>query len=68
MFSIYWKFCLFLDNDFWIDIGVDSFISKDKISYFDDFNIALKELASQGNQTYFLGDFNIICSLKDNTS
>ena len=25
----------------------------------DDFNIALKELASEGNETYFLGDFNI---------
>ena len=67
MFCIYWKFCLFLDNDFWIDIGVDSFISKDEISYFDDFNIALKELTSQGNQTYFLGDFNIIRHTKTHT-
>ena len=31
----------------------------DLSSFIDDFNIALKELASQGNETYFLGDFNI---------
>ena len=32
----------------------------DQSSFIDDFNIALKELASQGNEAYFLGDFNII--------
>ena len=31
----------------------------DQSSFIDDFNIALKELASQGNETHFLGDFNI---------
>ena len=31
----------------------------DQASFIDDFNIALKELASQGNETYFLGDFNM---------
>ena len=31
----------------------------DQSSFIDDFNIALKDLASQGNKTYFLGDFNI---------
>ena len=28
-------------------------------SFIDDFNIALNKLASQGNETYFHGDFNI---------
>ena len=31
----------------------------DQLSFIDDFNIALKELPSQGNETYFLGGFNI---------
>ena len=31
----------------------------DQSSFIDNFNIALKELASQGNETYFLGHFNI---------
>ena len=31
----------------------------DQSSFIDDFNIASKELASQGNKTHFLGDFNI---------
>ena len=31
----------------------------DQSSVIDDFNIALKELASQGKETCFLGDFNI---------
>ena len=31
----------------------------DQSSFIDDFSIAVKELASQGNETYFLGDFNI---------
>ena len=31
----------------------------DQSSFIDDFNIVLKELASQGNKAYFLGDFNI---------
>ena len=33
--------------------------SPDLSSFIDYFNIALKELASQSNETYFLGDFNI---------
>ena len=31
----------------------------DQSSFIDDFNTALKELASQGNETYFLADFNV---------
>ena len=31
----------------------------DQSSFIDDFSNAVKELASQGNETYFLGDFNI---------
>ena len=31
----------------------------EKSSFIDDFNIVLKELPSQRNETYFLGDFNI---------
>ena len=33
--------------------------SPDLSSFIGDFNIAPKELASQSNKTYFLGDFNI---------
>ena len=33
--------------------------SPDQSNFIDDFNIALNELAPQGNETYFLGDFNI---------
>ena len=32
----------------------------DQSSFIDDFNIALKELASEGNKMYFLGDFDIL--------
>ena len=69
--SISFKYRGSLDENF-ENILVDILLTKSKpitlgiiyrppeqSSLIDDFNIVLKELASQGNETYFLGDFNI---------
>ena len=49
---------IFLPNSKPITLGI-IYRSPDQSSFIDDFNIALKELASQGNETYFPGDVNI---------